>query len=115
MGNHADFGGFGEVHREVFYFGKTAIAVGLGLEDVFSPESYNGEAGWFVLSAWVNIERELCLYTGKGGLGTHYLFSQVAYFLSNIGQDRGFLGAEEFSGASGVVIYLPWLERFIAI
>ena len=41
MGNYANFGGFGEVHREIFYFGKTAIAVGLGLEDVFSPEAYD--------------------------------------------------------------------------
>ena len=85
MGNHGDFGCFGEVHREVFYFRKTAIAVGLGLEDVFSPEAYDGEAGWFVLSAWVDIERELCLHTREGGLGTHYLLCQVADFLSYIG------------------------------
>ena len=85
MRNHGDFSSFGEMHREVFDFRKTAIAVGLGLEDVFSPESYDGEAVWFVLSARVDIERELCLHTGQGGLCTHYLFSQVAYFLSNIG------------------------------
>ena len=85
MGNHGDLGCFGEVHREVFYFRETAIAVGLGLEDVFSPEAYDGEAGWFILSTWVHIERELCLHTGQGGLGTHYLLCQVADFLSYVG------------------------------
>lgn len=85
MGNHADFGGFGEVHREVFYFGKTAIAIGLWLQDVFAPESYDGKSRWFVLSARVHIEREFRLHTGKGGLGTYDLFSQVADFLSYVG------------------------------
>ena len=59
--------------------------LGLGLEDVFSPEAYDGKSGWFVLSAWVHIEREFRLHTGEGGLGTHYLPCQVADFLSYIG------------------------------
>lgn len=115
MGDDGYLGCFSHVHGEVFKFGQTAVCVGLGLEDVASPETYDGEAVGFVPAATVYVERQFGLYSGECGLCPHHFLGEFAYVASPVGKHGGVSCAEEFLGAGGMVVGLPVFQFLVTI
>ena len=84
MARGADVGCLSHLHSEVFQFWQTGIPSALRLEDILTPQAYDGKFGWLVFAATVHVERHLGLYASHRHAGTDDLASKFRHVVTRV-------------------------------
>ena len=97
MRHHGDTCCLGQMHHEVFYFRQTAVAVGLRFEYIAPPQTNDGKAVGLVFASSVDVQRQLGLHAGKGGLAAHHLLCQFSNLIPDVCQLWRSVHAKQFA------------------
>ena len=109
-----DLGYLRQVHGQVFQFGKAGEKLRLWLEDIAPPQAHDRKAGRTFVD-FFEVERELGLNAGYGGLAADYLFGQFGDICACIRQRRRRRCAEHLARTGRMEVGLSFFQFLITI